>query len=682
MTGDTLRRIGAIKRRLLLAVVGMGIILGLFGDQSSGAGDPRHPPCRQEIPSPGIPAAREFLTALDIDCATNVLLQMLRAEYTDFNRRAEILKVLSAAYYMSDESPDVIQELVSRCGYCAFLCRPHWDGVFDIGDMPYIQIMQGASTKVDRRMKELGVGPESPAVHHDSTITRWSDAASDAYTAGDYETAWYYYHQILQSLPRDRFLLGRMRTCLKEIEQHEIFDFLDELYQRKLQEVHTYLDTAQQRYDSDDADGYWRFVMRALAMQVDEESVLASCLRTAGTQRANRRYESAMEIYQRAQRYFPDNAAIGDSIAACRTEISQMEERRRNLAANAARITETLGEAHDAFDRMSYDTALARIDEILAIDSVHEEALDLRQRTTSAMRAFVPVWMDGAREYLNRGDMESFQIYIDKILTVDPDNSEAKTLVDSLHDSQLQEFMSDIVPDANWVYIESGTFRMGSEDYDKDERPVHEVTLRGFYIMDSEVTGRQWLHINKLYRNLQKPGTSFIENNDLPVRGVPFEEIGRYIDKLNAFNKGRYRLPTEAEWEFVCRAGSEQPYCFGKDRNLLNDYAWYDDNSSGTAHRIRLLKPNAWGLYDLHGNVAEYCSDRYDDGYYAHSPQDDPRGPAGGKKIVIRGGSYETSADDVRSAARDCCWERCYLRRHFREIEDVGFRLVWEPDKK
>ena len=111
-------------------------------------------------------------------------------------------------------------------------------------------------------------------------------------------------------------------------------------------------------------------------------------------------------------------------------------------------------------------------------------------------------------------------------------------------------------------------------------------------------------------------------------------------------------MPTEAQWEYACRAGSKTRYCFGDDASKLDEYAWYGQVSGGKTHPVGEKKPNAWGLYDMHGNVSELCQDWYDDAYYAKSPTDDPTGPPTGSCRVGRGGSWFDDARYCRSAYR------------------------------
>ena len=204
------------------------------------------------------------------------------------------------------------------------------------------------------------------------------------------------------------------------------------------------------------------------------------------------------------------------------------------------------------------------------------------------------------------------------------------------------------------VLIEPGKFMMGSETGRDDERPVHRVTLtRPFYMGATEVTLGQW----KAVMGNVPP---HCEHADHPVHNVSWQECMEFCRKLTEKEKGEgllpagaaYRLPTEAEWEYACRAGSETAYCFGDDPDELDDYAWYGANSGGRTHPAAQKKPNAWGLYDMHGNAYELCLDWY--GPYERDEAVDPTGPARGTHRVVRLGSHcpGCGADACRSAAR------------------------------
>ena len=145
-------------------------------------------------------------------------------------------------------------------------------------------------------------------------------------------------------------------------------------------------------------------------------------------------------------------------------------------------------------------------------------------------------------------------------------------------------------------------------------------------------------------------------NSSNPVERVSWNDCQEFIAKLNAktdTKAGKYTLPTEAQWEYACRAGSENKFCFGGDKPGLLTYGWHVKNSESVAHPVGEKKPNAWGFYDMHGNVAEWCQDWHQPDYYEKSPTEDPVGPAAGKVRVVRGGFWGASAWRSRSAYRD-----------------------------
>jgi formylglycine-generating enzyme required for sulfatase activity len=131
-----------------------------------------------------------------------------------------------------------------------------------------------------------------------------------------------------------------------------------------------------------------------------------------------------------------------------------------------------------------------------------------------------------------------------------------------------------------------------------------------------------------------------------------------------------YRLPTEAEWEYACRAGSGSRWSFGDDSGKLGEHAWYAGNSRDTTHPVGTRKPNAWGLYDVHGNVSEWCWDRYSANYYRKAPVSDPPGPGEGVTRVFRGGGWNHAAAQTRSAARDS------LRTGYGVLTVIGLRVA------
>jgi formylglycine-generating enzyme required for sulfatase activity len=227
--------------------------------------------------------------------------------------------------------------------------------------------------------------------------------------------------------------------------------------------------------------------------------------------------------------------------------------------------------------------------------------------------------------------------------------------------------------------IPAGEFTMGSPDlvsgFDfEDQKPRHRVRItKPFYLGVYEVTQGQY---EKVMGKNPSESTGHFKKSapDLPVEMVSWDDAQEFCRKLTDLAQekeaGRcYRLPTEAEWEYACRAGSTTKFCYGDDESRLGDYAWYRGNSDGKSHPVGRKKPNAWGLYDMHGNVWEWCSDRYDYEYYANSPTDDPAGPATGSYRVHRGGGWYSSPTDCRSAHRVRSTPDC-------RFDNLGFRMA------
>jgi len=198
------------------------------------------------------------------------------------------------------------------------------------------------------------------------------------------------------------------------------------------------------------------------------------------------------------------------------------------------------------------------------------------------------------------------------------------------------------------VLIPAGSFMMGEDKGNNWEKPVHKVNItKPFYLGKYEVTQEQWEAVTG--NNLSE-----FKGPKNPVERVYWDDCQAFLDKLNAKTGGqggKFVLLTEAQWEYACRAGSTGKFCFGDDENQLGEYAWHGKNSGSKTHPVGQKKPNAWGLYDMHGNVWEWCADWYGEGYYAKSPADDPSGPTTGEYRVNRGGSWGP-AGLCRSALR------------------------------
>lgn len=249
------------------------------------------------------------------------------------------------------------------------------------------------------------------------------------------------------------------------------------------------------------------------------------------------------------------------------------------------------------------------------------------------------------------------------------------------------------------VFLPGGTFKMGSDRGNPDEAPTHPVSLTGFLMDKTEVT-------HEMFVTAQLPNPSHWQDNPKnPVERVRWRDAKLYCNERSRlegltlcydekttelecdYQASGYRLPTEAEWEFACRAGSDQDYSFGSE-DKLRQFAWFDGNARERTHPAGGRKPNRWGIHDLYGNVSEWCEDVYSATYYSDGTDMDPTGPGDpgiDVKRVMRGGSWKSSANMCRASFRqgqrtgntdacfytDFCGFRCVRRATTDELAEL-----------
>ncbi len=232
--------------------------------------------------------------------------------------------------------------------------------------------------------------------------------------------------------------------------------------------------------------------------------------------------------------------------------------------------------------------------------------------------------------------------------------------------------------DIKLVKIEGGTFTMG-KDRERGASPAHEVTVPTFWMGQTEVTVRQWNiflresgyeRINASRRIPKWDRLGYEASGDHPISHVTWNDAIAFCSWLSKTSGKKYALPTEAMWEYACRAGTSTEWSFGDLDEDLKDYAWYNRNSGRTPHAVATKKPNPWGLYDMHGNVYEWVRDFYDPRYYENSPRTNPKGPVDGRERVIRGGSFQYGGGYTTS----------YFRESYASARiNIGFRVCLLP---
>jgi formylglycine-generating enzyme required for sulfatase activity len=236
---------------------------------------------------------------------------------------------------------------------------------------------------------------------------------------------------------------------------------------------------------------------------------------------------------------------------------------------------------------------------------------------------------------------------------------------------------------SDMVAIPAGQFTMGAKEGPIDSKPEHVVRVDGFLMDQREIT-------QKIYESLTGKNPSRRKNPKNPVEQVTWSGAARFCNARSLqegltpcydtdtwecdFSATGYRLPTEAEWEYACRAGGAAQYYNGDNPEELKTIAWFKGNSEGQPHPVGQRKANAWDLFDMAGNVWEWCNDYYGAMYYRQSPADNPRGPQEGEKRVLRGGAWSATAANCTSWVRNC--DEMGLTDVCLHGDSYGFRCV------
>ena len=238
------------------------------------------------------------------------------------------------------------------------------------------------------------------------------------------------------------------------------------------------------------------------------------------------------------------------------------------------------------------------------------------------------------------------------------------------------EIWKEPVTGMEFVWVPGGCYEMGCGDWTsncvRDEKPLHEVCLDGFWMGKTEVTQGQWKQI------MGDNPAKFKKGDNYPLENAFYEEMEKFIIRLSSLNKGAYkfRLPTEAEWEYACRSGGKpEEYAGGSD---LDQVAWYSGNSNSFTHAVATKAPNGLGLFDMNGNVHEWCADLYRGWAYRKHERNNPLfREADGNLKVYRGGSWESKPKFARCAARsnELALDFPPMLNAYR-MNDLGFRLV------
>lgn len=403
-------------------------------------------------------------------------------------------------------------------------------------------------------------------------------------------------------------------------------------------------------------------------------------------------YSEAYKLLELVNEVSPDPKIL-DKLA----KIKKSRDEENSRIENAGKLSGLIGEATVAYEKGQYDKALEIIEKASALDSKNVDVIRIRKNAGFEYYAVLGTKANEGAKFEEA--IKQFK----KALEYDPDRPATKAILEKLERPKAEVVLIDTLSKASlqqkaWAaslglpvekkvtisgvdfvfeLIPPGKFRMGSEEGgDNDEVPVREVTIsKPFYMLKNEVTNEQ-------YHVYNSSEASFSNSPKEPVLGIVYTKALNFCKFLSddAGIKSTVRMPTEAEWEFACRAGNTGDYCFGNKLPELNEYGHFKDNA-GSIKLVCQLKPNAYGLYDMHGNAYEWCRDFYEKKAYSETKAIDPyygeEAEQKNKTKVIRGGDYTSTPANLRSANRN---SRAFDRREL--LETVGFRVIIEVNQK
>ncbi|MCR9098995.1 MAG: SUMF1/EgtB/PvdO family nonheme iron enzyme [bacterium] len=373
--------------------------------------------------------------------------------------------------------------------------------------------------------------------------------------------------------------------------------------------------------------------------QEEYDAIIAS----AGRNYDRGNYERALGKYKSALGLVSDDSAAKAGISKCEEKLAELSEssawseaRRRNTASSYESYLQDYPDGEHAREARS---RLAELSELSAWSEAKAK------NTVSSYESYLRDYPDGAHA------------------------REAHSRLEALRKPALPAPIEAL--ERSMVRVSGGSFTMGctseQSNCDDDEKPAHRVELSSYRIGKYEVTQAQWEAV------MGSNPSKFSGCSSCPVEQVSWNDVQEFIRKLNRMTGGSYRLPTEAEWEYAARGGSRsRGYKYSGSNNLGSVGWWYDDNSGNKTHPVGKKSPNELGLYDMSGNVWEWCSDWYDSDYYSSSSGRNPKGPGRGTYRVIRGGGWINDARSCRAS------RRISFSPDYRYI-NLGFRLAAAP---